>query len=70
MRGSNFDQEGDGTVVDQLDLHVGPEPAGGDRGAERAQGPGERLDQGFGHLRGRRRDSTTGAAPGACRRRG
>jgi len=32
--GSDVDDQGDGTVVDQLEAHVGAEPAGGDRRTE------------------------------------
>ena len=41
------------TVVDQLDLHVGAEAAGGDLVAGGAQAGGDPLDQRLGDLRGR-----------------
>src|SRR5438105_5855413 len=36
-RNLHLQQDRDGTVVDELELHLGPEPAGGHVGAQRAE---------------------------------
>jgi apolipoprotein N-acyltransferase len=43
-RASAFEDDGDRAVVDQGDLHLGAEPAGGDSGAEPAELVDERVD--------------------------
>src|SRR5581483_8787570 len=48
---SGFHRDGDRTVVDELDVHVSAEAAGGHVGAERGQGGREPLDQRLGLLR-------------------
>ena len=43
---SNLQHDGDGAVVDEGDLHVGPEATGGHGGAEVAQPVGDGVDEG------------------------
>src|SRR2546430_1702493 len=63
-----LDEEGDGTVIDQLDLHSGCKLPGGDGCAEIAEGVRERVDETLGLLGGRRRQPTTGGGRAECRR--
>ena len=60
---SDLEQERDRAVVDQLDLHVGAEAAGGDRGAERAERVDEPLDERLGFGRTGRRHPRRAPAP-------
>ena len=48
---SDLDPQGDGTIVHELDGHIGTEPAGGDDRAGRAQRLDHGLDQRLGLLR-------------------
>ncbi len=51
VRRSALEQDGDGPVVDEGDLHLGAEPAGGDRRTEPAQLVHDEADERLGVLR-------------------
>jgi apolipoprotein N-acyltransferase len=63
-RPSEFEQDGDGAVVDQRDLHLGAEPAGRDGGAEPAQPGDEGDDERLGVFRAGGGDPARAAALG------
>ena len=62
--------DGHRAVVDELDLHVGAEAAGGDGGAEALERGDDGRRPGARRPRGARPRSMTGAGPASCRRRG
>src|SRR5438132_4983314 len=62
-----LDEEGDGTIIDQLDLHSGCKLPGGDGCAEIAEGVRERVDETLGLLGGRGASPRrAAAAPGVA----
>src|SRR5436190_8625529 len=64
---SGLDEERDGTVIDQLDLHSGCKLPGGDGCSEISQGLRERVDETLGLLGGRGgRPRRAPAAPGVA----
>ena len=68
---SAVQQERNGTVVDELDLHRGAEDTGLDVGdAEVAEGLDEGVVEGLGELPVGRRRTCSGGCPWWCRRRG
>jgi apolipoprotein N-acyltransferase len=63
-RSSPLEQHGDRTIVDESDLHLGAEPAGGDRGAEPAELGHDRVDERLGVVGTGRRDPARTATLG------
>jgi apolipoprotein N-acyltransferase len=63
-RSSTFEQHRDRAVVDEGDLHLGAETAGGDRGAEPAELGDEGVDERLGVFRAGGGDPARAAAPG------
>jgi apolipoprotein N-acyltransferase len=63
-RSSTFEQHGDRAVVDERDLHLGAEPAGGDGGTEPAEVGDEGVDERLGVFRAGGGDPARAAAFG------